>query len=293
MAVNTAAMVARSRFGAELKNVREATRNNGVEVKQLHVAQAMGLKSYHRYSRIERGETWPKDDEWEQIAGCLQMDPVTHTRLDTMRTEGMSLKSAWWNDFEDEFAESLIEFVAYEDAAARVVTCGGNTVPGLLQTPDYARALSIGVASYVMPPDIVERSVELRGKRRRIFEKSTPPSVEAIFSEGALWQRVGGRDVMLPQLEALLEDAQRQRVSLRIVPFSARATSMYMLHLLEFGKDEKPLVAFDSMTGMVFRKSVKEFREFRHYVTSMRDLSLSALDSINLVKSIKKELSRG
>jgi hypothetical protein len=294
MGVNTAAMVARRRFGEALKDVRlKAVGDDGKALKQIHIAKALGRETVDRYSRLERGQAWPEPEEWPVILEVLRADAVTKVRLHAMLQEGMEIAGAWWVEYEDEFPESLMQFIAYEDAAHKITTCSGNTIPGLLQTPDYARVLTRSLASSVLTPDAVERSVELRGKRRGILGNARLASLEAIFSEAALWQQVGGVEVMLNQLDSLIEDCAQRRLTCRIVPFEAHATSMYMVHLLEFsGADEKPIAAFDSMTGMVFRKSLKEVRESRYYLESMRGLSFSPLESVEKLKTIRKELSR-
>ncbi|MEW1922234.1 DUF5753 domain-containing protein [Streptomyces sp. NPDC088360] len=293
MAVNTAAMAARERYGRALQEVRKAARlPNGDLVQQIDVAKALGYKSYHRVSQMERGLTWPKDTEWKVLVKVLNMDLETRVRLETMRTEGKSIADAWWTAFEGEFPESLIQFIAYEDAAHRITTCAPNVLPSLLQTEKYGRALTAGAAGSVLTADAVERSVELRRHRRGIFVKPNAPVVEFIFSEAALKQAVGGKAVMLDQLDSLIEDGSSRTISLRVVPFSAVAPAVYMVHLLEFGgADEKPITAFDSMTGMTFQKKPKEVRENRHYVEAMRKLALSNLDSIEVIKNIKKEMS--
>ncbi|MFE5853186.1 helix-turn-helix domain-containing protein [Streptomyces sp. NPDC056500] len=293
MAINTAAMFARQRFGQELKKVRLATRIKGTLIKQIHVAQAMGLARYDRYSRIERGESWPTDKEWKAIVRCLQMDLETRTRLGTMRTEGVSIAEAWWTAFDTDTPEPLITFVAYEDAAQKITTCVGSMIPGLLQTADYARTVTTKLASYSMAPQAVDRSVEFRANRRRVFEKALPPTVEAIIGVAALHQRVGGIKIMTEQLDSLVEDAEKRRVVLRIVPFSAPAPVHYTFNLIEFpGADEEPIAAFDTLTGMSFLKSATEVRGIRGLVRSLRGLALDPTESLESIKALRNEMSR-
>ncbi|MBT2412810.1 helix-turn-helix transcriptional regulator [Streptomyces sp. ISL-12] len=293
MAVNTAAVAARQRFGRELKRVRENTLRGGRRVQQIDLAKALGRTTYHRYSQIERGTSWPKADEWRIICKYLGMDAATKTALSTMRSEGMSIASAWWTEFQEGFPESLIEFVAYEDAAERITTCGVNVLPALLQTEDYARSITTGVAGSVLSPDMVERSVALRRGRRRILTKPDQTRVEFIFSEAALCQRIGGRAVMAEQLDSLLDDVASRTVTIRVIPFSKPATAMYMGHLLEFaGEAEKPISVIDSQTGMLFQRRQKEIRETRHYIEGMRKLAVSPQESLAMIKSAFKELSR-
>ncbi|MFD9815157.1 DUF5753 domain-containing protein [Streptomyces sp. NPDC059080] len=295
MSVGTAGMVARQRFGEALKQERlNASTADGVrtKVKQTDAARAIKRKTVDRVSRLERGEAWPEPWELDALLKLYNADLATRVRLETMLSEGQAIAGAWWVEYEDEFPESLIEFVAYEDAAKSITTCAANVLPALLQTESYAKALTTGVAGSVLTPAVVDRSVELRRQRRRIFTKPTPTPVEFIFSEAALRQQIGGRDVMLEQLDSLIVDSASRTVSFRVLPFTAPVPSMHIVHLLEFGgESEKPITAFDSMTGMSFQKRPKEVRENRYYIESVRRLALSQLESIAAIKTIKKELS--
>ncbi|WNI17649.1 DUF5753 domain-containing protein [Actinacidiphila sp. ITFR-21] len=296
MSVNTAAMVARERFAEALKAARIAARTpQGESVKQIDVARAMGRETVDRYSRLERATAWPDDAEWSIILRALHVDLETSVRLDTMRREGMAIGQGRYAEFDDEFPESLLQFVAWEDAARLVKTCSANTFPALIQCERYAEALTLAQTGSPRGDYSVTRSVELRMKRREIFEKSQPPSVEALFSEGALHQLVGGAEVMAAQLDSLIVDAKRG-VSMRIVPFGASATPVYMFHILEFnGADEKPIAAVDSMTGMTFRKvpkDAREVREFRRTYDVLRSNALSPEESLEMIITRRKELTR-
>lgn len=293
MSVNTSVVAVGRKFGEALQEARRAARrDDGKPVRQVDVAQALKRGTRDRYSRLERGRSFPDPDEWEIIRSVLNLDETTRARLEALMEAGREIADTWWREFEDEFPESLLQFVAFEDAAQRITTCAANVLPSLLQTPGYARSLTSRVAGSALTPYAVERSVELRRKRRGIFNKPNPPVIEFIFSEAALRQAVGGKDVMLAQLDSLIEDGAARHVSLRVVPFKAVAPSTYMVHLLEFGgADEKPITAFDSMTGMSFQKHPREVRENRYYIEAMKNLALTHLETTAVIKKIKKEMS--
>jgi hypothetical protein len=291
--VNLAAAAARTRFGKALRAAREASAGTGKRVQQIDVARALKHKSYNRYSRLERGLSWPTDAEWPIICRALRMDDVTKAALSAMRSEGMAITEAWWGAFVEIVPESVIKYVAHEDAAASMVTCAGNVLPGILQIRGYAGALVLTFSGTVMTPYAADRSATMRSQRRKIFDKDPAPQVEAIFSEGALHQVVGGVEVMLKQLDALIADAQAGRVRFRIVPFTAPATLTYMFTLLEFsGEGEGPVVAFDQMTGMDFKDKPGEIREIRAYVDALRNVALDEVSSLELMMRRRTEIAR-
>ncbi|MFF8283317.1 DUF5753 domain-containing protein [Streptomyces albus] len=293
MGVNLAAAAARTRFGKALRAAREASAGTGKKVQQIDVARALKHKSYNRYSRLERGLSWPTDAEWPIICRTLRMDEVTKATLSAMRSEGMAITDAWWDQFVGIVPESLIKFVAHEDAAASMTTLAGNVLPGLLQTRAYAQSLVLTLSGTVMTPHAADRSATMRSQRRKIFEKDPAPQVEAIFSEGALHQVVGGTDVMLEQLDALIDDGQAGRVRFRIIPFSAPATLTYMFTLLEFsGEGESPVVALDQMTGMDFKDKPGEVRDIRAYVDAVRQVAMDEVSSLEMMMRRRKEIAR-
>ncbi|MFC9505432.1 DUF5753 domain-containing protein [Streptomyces sp. NPDC057002] len=294
MAVSTAGMVARQRFGGALTQLRLAARTaDGATVKQQDAGKAIKRKGPDRVSRLERGDAWPEPWELDRLLKLYSADVETSVRLRTMLEEGQAISSSWWQSFQNDFPESLIEFVAYEDAATKIVTCAGNVVPGLLQRSAYAHAITKHLTKSTATAPLVERSVELRTNRRRIFEKANRPAVEAIIGEAALRQQVGGRSVMLEQLDGLLTDAEDHGVTFRVIMFEAGATLTYFFHLLEFGgSNETPVAAFDAMTGMTFRKSTREVRGVKGFVEASRDLALSPEDSLEMIRTIRKEMSR-
>ncbi|QNE77695.1 hypothetical protein F0344_26625 [Streptomyces finlayi] len=91
---------------------------------------------------------------------------------------------------------------------------------------------------------------------------------------------------MLEQLDSLIEDEALHAISLRVVPFTAPVPPTHPLHLLEFGgADEKPLTAFDSMTGMTFQKRPRDVRENRYYIEAMRQLALNTVESRAMIET--------
>jgi hypothetical protein len=93
-----------------------------------------------------------------------------------------------------------------------------GVVPGLLQTPGYARALFISAGS-----KDVDGQVAKRMERQQILSKKEPPDVWVLLAESVLGWQVGGADVMREQLARLLEVSELPNVVLRVVPRTAGA----------------------------------------------------------------------
>ncbi|MEU6479486.1 DUF5753 domain-containing protein [Streptomyces sp. NPDC047017] len=294
MAVSTAGLPARIRFGQALKEARLAARKpDGEPVLQADASRALRRKSIDRVSRLELGKAWPQPKELETLLDLYGVSLERRIAFQTMVSEGKALaRDAWWKEFEGEFATSLVEFLALEDSATGITTCAGGIIPGLLQTADYARTLTGYLTRSAVTQRGLERAVELRTSRRRLLERTSPPEIEAVIGQGALEQQVGGSGVMAAQLGSLLNDAATYGITLRVIPFAANATIPFPLNYFEFGDDEDPIFAFDAVTGVMFRKTAKEVRGLKDFLADLRELALSPEDSIEAITSIQKEMSR-
>jgi hypothetical protein len=97
-----------------------------------------------------------------------------------------------------------------------------NSVNGLLQTPEYARALFESWQP-AYSPDEVERLVAARMARQSVFERSPVPSLSSVQEEATLRRPVGGTMVWRQQLERLLEAGRLRNVGLQVMPTSSEA----------------------------------------------------------------------
>ncbi|WP_131740978.1 DUF5753 domain-containing protein [Actinomadura roseirufa] len=87
-------------------------------------------------------------------------------------------------------------------------------VPGLLQTPEYARTL---LEEGQMVSD-VDAAVRSRMARQEILDRRVAPELRVLLAEWVLEAPIGGPKVMRAQLGHLLEVGERPGVSIRVVP---------------------------------------------------------------------------
>jgi transcriptional regulator with XRE-family HTH domain len=102
-------------------------------------------------------------------------------------------------------------FTRYEAKARVIKSYTLAIIDGLLQTPDYARALL--VAGRVPNVDAL---LQARMARQEVLERA--PDVWLLINESALDQPVGGAAVMRAQLAHLLEFSSRPNAWVRVVP---------------------------------------------------------------------------
>jgi len=91
-------------------------------------------------------------------------------------------------------------------------------IPGLFQTPEYARAML--AARPHVTADEVENLVSARLTRQEILDGEDAPLIYAVIDEAALHRQVGGPKVMRDQLEHLVAMSRRPAITVQVIPFS-------------------------------------------------------------------------
>jgi len=88
-------------------------------------------------------------------------------------------------------------------------------VPGLLQTPEYARAL---LANRIGGPDDTDEIVAARMERQSILAREEPPELWVVIDEAVLHRPVGGAYVMREQINHVMKAARRSNVVVQVIP---------------------------------------------------------------------------
>jgi hypothetical protein len=114
--------------------------------------------------------------------------------------------------------EWLGRWVSVERRSTSLLTFEPLVIPGLLQTPEYARAvLRLGKESGLD----LEAQIGERLDRQEILERDDPPPplFHAILDEAAIRRPVGGPKTMSDQLLRVVELAQRDTIIIQVIPF--------------------------------------------------------------------------
>lgn len=120
------------------------------------------------------------------------------------------------------YPKKVRELAKLEAKAAEIGVYECNSIHGLLQTPEHARAV---IETRLPPytPDDVERMVAARLARKSVFKRDPAPSLHFVLEEALLHRRVGGTMVWRQQLEHLLEVGRLRNVALQVMPTNTDA----------------------------------------------------------------------
>ncbi|WP_329790058.1 helix-turn-helix transcriptional regulator [Lentzea sp. DG1S-22] len=156
--------------------------------------------------------------------------------------------------------DNLRTLAMAEAQAQKITSYDGLSMPGLVQTPEYARALLTEGGNEAA--EDIEKFVQLRVDRQSIMRRSNPPECVFFVHELALRLRVGDARVMEEQYLRLLFHTH----VVRIVPMSAGvAIAMRSARRLFSFEKMVPVAYSENDVAQVFAhdgKAIASSREF-------------------------------
>jgi len=224
--------------GARLKRLREA---KGIS------REAAGYTIRASESKISRLELGKVSFKERDVADLLVLYGVgdPDARDEILEMARQASRPGWWRAYEDVLPTWFDNYVGLEETAVAIRTYEIQFVPGLLQTPVYARAV-IESGLPTPQPHEVDRAIALRMARQRLLERANPPHLWAVIDEAALRRPVGTAATSKAQLAHLLDLTERPCITLQILPLSASAHAVGggAFTLLRFGDLDLPDIAY-------------------------------------------------
>lgn len=180
--------------------------------------------------------------------------------------------SFWWQNYSENQPFRLRTFMEHLWKAKDLVAWQPILIPGLLQIPEYTRAVCLESAN--LPRDEIEDRMALRVAMQEVFRQRL--NCTFFIHENALQLPVGGYDVMRAQLHHLLMMLVRPYIDLRIVPVSvgAHAGLAGSFELMRFDRIE-PVVFLEAENSILVVEGKTPIGE---YETIIKNLDRNALD---------------
>lgn len=189
-------------LGARLQRVRIAAGFGSQEA----LASALGFDR-STITKAENGGRPPTDDVFSKWCDACKVsselrDVLAGLLVVARRTDGPV--PAWFRDYLEAEGEALTLRVWQP-----------LIFPGLLQTPDYARALFVAAGA---DSDKADEMVAARMSRKAIFERPRPPNFSAVLDESVLHRLIGSPQIMHDQLVHVVELSQRPHTMIQVLP---------------------------------------------------------------------------
>lgn len=201
----------------------------------------------------------------------------------------------WWEVYKASgLSETYLTYVGYEVGAAVIRQFQGTVVPGLLQTSEYAQALT----AYAIEAVQVASVVELRLRRQAyLTQRASRPRQHYIMDEAVIRRHIGiqaNPAIMPNQLLHIVERAEREEfLNLGVIPFKtgAHAGLAGPFTLLEFDGGLDDILYLDGGREMIaMKKSDPEVSEYAESFESLSGDALSKEDSIALLRGAAEDL---
>jgi transcriptional regulator with XRE-family HTH domain len=202
----------RLEFVDQLRQRRERAGFTGTDL-----ADALGWTN-SKVSKIERGRQTPTDSDLVAWLDALDTpeDEVAALRdqLRGLRVEQLS----WRRQVREGHRQRQQRDLTDEQAATTIRAVDTAAVPGLLQTPDYARSIFQSQAALLgTSTDDLDDAVRIRMQRQNVLY-SSDKTIKILMAETALANPVCPPEIMIGQLDRLTMALGLPNVEFRILP---------------------------------------------------------------------------
>lgn len=249
--------------------------------------------SESKISRMELGRVGLKERD---VADLLKLygldDDEERERLLALARQAND--PGWWHRFGDVLPSWFHSYLDLEASAQLIRIYELQFVPGLLQTPEYIRAV-VQLGRGMIPAEEVERRINLRINRQEVLTRPEPVRVWAVIDEAALRRPIGGTKVIVDQLNHLIDVSQLPNVTLQVVPLAigGHAATGGSFSILRFPESDLPdTVYIEHLTSALYLDKLDELDQ---YTAAMESLCVAAPQpnkTRDILADIRKDFER-
>jgi transcriptional regulator with XRE-family HTH domain len=278
-------VVQRRRLRTELRKARQEA-----QLTQEQVAEAMDW-SLSKVIRIENGTVGISTNDLKALLRHYKF--VNAERTDELVALAKAGRErSWWSGYREVAPQSLLQLIGYESAAFVRRDFQTLFVPGLLQTEEYARTV---IKELQGPDRHLETLVEIRMRRQELLDRADPPWLFFILDEAVVRRLVGGKAVMRHQIRRLAEIAERPKVTVEVVPFSAGAhpglKGPFVIVEFPEAEDDDVLYLESAQGDVISRDLPEEVPVYREAFEVLRKLSLGPDGSLAYLSKLLDEMA--
>jgi transcriptional regulator with XRE-family HTH domain len=275
----------RRELGQRLRALRQRT--------ELTVAQAadqVGI-SPSKVTKIELAQlAVTRDDVLKMLGAYGEADPEQQALLLSMVRDGN--RKEWWEGHRA-LRPKFASYLGLESVATTLQAYDTHLVHGLLQTPDYARALIRAVRPDLLEHEI-DQLVQLRIRRQEILTRDDPPPLTlwSVMDEAVLRRQVGGRETMHAQLQHLITAAAQPAVNLLVMPdtLGAHPGLNGPMAILQFETGTRPVVYVEAQAGNLYMEKDDDLRRCQQTMNHILAAAPGPEPSLALIRQVAKEM---
>ncbi|MFF7331509.1 helix-turn-helix domain-containing protein [Streptomyces sp. NPDC090306] len=276
--------VRRRKLGAELRTLRvQAGLTSGGAAARVGWHQS-------KVSRIETGASGVKPPDVEALLDAYEVDDQQLRRVLMILAgaEDALGRDHWWHAYRGVLPPTYRDFISLESQASGMRTLETLVVPGLLQTPEYARAVTRAAMEEADEAQL-DTLVKVRLARQVVLSPDRPFELSAVLDEAVLRREVGGPDVMTRQLRRLTAAARLPQVRLQVLPFRAGAhigiTGPFVIFSFSSTSD-LDVVVLDHLTSSLHLERKEDLQAYSEAFTTLQVHALSPEESLDYIAAI-------
>jgi transcriptional regulator with XRE-family HTH domain len=283
--VGRSATAVRRELGQRLRGLRLAR-----EMTVAEAASQVGF-SQSKVTKIELAQlVATRNDVLQLLDVYEETDPGQRDMLLSMVRAGASKE--WWES-RRALPPKFGSYLGLESVAATLQAYDTTLVHGLLQTPDYARALLRAERPELLAHEI-DALIDLRMRRQEILTRTDPPAptVWWIMDEAVLRRQVGGRETMHAQLLRLIERSALPNVTILVMPddLGAHAGLPGPFTILQFETGARPVVYVDCQAGNLYLEKDDDLRRCQQTMNHILAAAPGPERSLALIRQVAKEM---
>jgi transcriptional regulator with XRE-family HTH domain len=265
----------------ELRKLREAA---GVVSRD--AAEFLGT-SQAQISNIETGKNGVSEERVRRLAAIYACDDAQLVEALVEMTNERD--KGWWEECRGKVPPKALDLAELEHHGTYIRTFQVVHIPGLLQTEEHIRAAS-SFAEPELSEAVREEHIAFRLRRQQVLDAGRP--YDAVIHEAALRLRVGGPKAARTQLERILEESERESVTIRVIPFTADDFAGAGQSMLYVGGKVTQLdtAQVDTGNGSLFVDAGAKLDRHRTRLVRIGSTALAPAPSLDLIRTIAQQL---
>jgi transcriptional regulator with XRE-family HTH domain len=230
---------------------------------------------------VERGRRTPLPeflDAADELLGAGGLLKAAKDDVVRAKARARVKHPAWFRDY-----------ARMELEAVELHFYSNHTIPGLLQTEEYARAL-YAMRKPLLDEETIEQRVTARLARQEILTRWPTPLVSTIIEESVLRRPLGVREVHQGQLQQLLRLGKLRSMELQVMPLEREehaAMGGPFILLTPKGRPQVGYVEVQNVSRLI--TDLEEVRILAVRYGSIRAQALTPRESLTLVEKMMGE----
>ena len=275
----------RRELGQRLRAMR-----TGADMTVAEAAEQVGI-STSKLTKIELAQlSATRDDVLKLLDTYGEAGPDQQALLLTMVRDGN--RKEWWEGRRT-LHPKFGSYLGLESVATALQAYDTHLVHGLLQTPDYARAMLRAARPELLEHEI-DQLVQFRLRRQQVLTRADPSPLTlwSVMDEAVLRRHVGGRETMHAQLQRLITASELPNVTLLVMPneLGAHPGLDGPMSILQFETGTRPVVYVEGQAGNLYMEKDDDLRRCQQTMNHILAAAPGPDQSLALIRQIAKEM---